>query len=876
MGSPDEGRQAERPRRGQRPLLAAGLLLVGLGVLILVQAARLHGRPPTGPDAAVAPGLERAERIEAAFGALSGWNLLVVTLDTTRADRLGVYGNTAIETPVVDGLAHEGVLFADAVTPVPATLPAHSSLMTGLYPPRHGVRANGTFRLEPAQLTLAEILEEHGYRNAAAVSAYVLDSSYGLDQGFETYLDDLSRGIQHAPQTFRERPAELANEAVSGWLAEHADEPFFLWMHYFDAHAPYLAPEPFRSRYRQDPYAGEIAYADHQLGRLLAELERHGVRERTLVVVTADHGEGLGEHGEFTHSLLLHDATLRVPLVLHAPGALPPGRVIERQASLVDVLPTVLDLLGIEAPAELDGHSFLGELGPAPRPTYVETLATQTLHGWAPLFGVRREDWKYVLAPRPELYDLEVDPAELANLAPEHPELVEELQRELDELAGQDRAREGEVVAGAPLDDVSREALAALGYVITASQSESPREAMDPKDGVRYWERVQGAVAQRNAGKIEAAIETLEAAVEEVPRDVFALQMLAGAYRIQGRSEEALEANQAAEELEQSNPAIPLFAASLHLDRLQLDEAEAAIERARRIEEGHPVVEALRARVAELRGKREEAHRHLRLALALDRGTNRARILNQQADLHLSAGESEDARDAFEAALALDAFNGDVHAGLAEVLWRAGEKEEARRHLAQGLHYQPVQPRALSVRCGMEIAEGRLERAIASCERALEITPVYGPAHANLGLAYRQLDQPERAEEIYRQGIERAPGYPPTYRNLAQLLLRLGREKEAAASFERAALLDPYDSVALANLGVFHLKIGRAESAQQLLERAVEVDPDYAFAHKQLAVLLASHGEETRAREHFARSLELDPTQPDAGAIRFQLDQPIP
>ncbi|MBW2233014.1 MAG: sulfatase-like hydrolase/transferase [Deltaproteobacteria bacterium] len=878
MAPVEQSGQEEGSRWGQRLVLVAAVLLVGAGGVTLLVAAMLHWRSlPVSPARRISgppwAALEPADRIEATSGALAGWNVLVVTLDTTRADRLGAYGNREIETPVLDKLAREGLLFANAMTTVPATMPAHSSLMTGLYPFHHGVRANGTFRLEEEQITLAEILSNRGVRTAAAVSAYVLDSSYGLDQGFESYLDDLTRGIQHAPQMFRERPAELANQAAVEWLRGHVDERFFLWLHYFDPHAPYLPPEPFRLRYLDNPYDGEIAYVDQQLGVLLDELVALGVRDRTLVVVTADHGEGLGEHGEFTHSLFLYDATLRVPLIVHAPTALPQGRVIERQVSLVDVVPTVLDLLGIDAPGGLDGRSLLDQLPPEPRPIYVETLATMTLHGWAPLFGVRREDFKYVFAPRPELYDLRHDPGELENLFEERSGIARELHRVLVDLAGEDPHLVAPIVPNMEVDDASREALAALGYIVTTGEAAEEDAPIDPKDGIAHWERVQRGVFQRNSGDAVGAIKTLEAALEAVPRDVFALQVLAGAYLLQGRAEEALERALAAETLEGSNPSIPLLVASVHLDRRELERAEAAIGRARAIQADDPHADSLAARVAALRGDAGEALRLLQRALALDRGARRAQLLNQLADLHLERGSRDEARTAFEEALETDAFNGQSHAGLAEILWDDGNADKAHWHLAQGLRFNPVQPRALSVLCGVRMAEKRFEAAIAACERALEITPVYGPAHANLGLAYRRKGDLARAEQVYRNGIERAPGYAALYQNLAQLLLRQGREEEAAATFERAALLDPDNAVVLANLAVYHIKIGRSDSARLLLTRAVQVDPDYAFAHKQLGVLSLAEQDKSRAQFHLARSLALDPSQPDAGMIRFQLDQ---
>ena len=296
-----------------------------------------------------------AEHVEAAPGRLRDWNLIVVTTDTTRADHLHAYGNQSVATPVLDALARDGVLFAEATTPSPATLPAHSSLLTGLYPIHHGARANGTFRLGGEVETLAERLRGAGYRTGAVISAFVLDSRFGLDQGFELYHDDLSAGIKLSPHMFRERAAELTNEPAVRGCASTPTSASSCGCTTSTRTPPISPPEPFRSEYGSDPYDGEIAYADSQIGALLAELDDLGVRDRTLVVYTADHGEGLGEHGEDTHSLLTYDATLHVPLVLSAPAALPRGRVIASPVSLVDVVPTVLSLLGLPREGALDG-----------------------------------------------------------------------------------------------------------------------------------------------------------------------------------------------------------------------------------------------------------------------------------------------------------------------------------------------------------------------------------------------------------------------------------------------------------------------------------------------------------------------------------------
>jgi len=294
--TPDPRRPA---RRTSLLWYVTGAVLICLGSFIWLAPRNSYDSDITGR---VLRELTPADRIVSEPGALKDWNVLLITMDTTRADHLGCYGNRGVETPVLDQLARDGVLFAKAITPVPATLPAHSSMMTGQYPFHHGARANGTFKLTEENETLAEILRSNGYRTGAAISAFVLDGQYGLDQGFETFADDLTNGIKHSPQMFRERPAELTNEPVFNWLEANHDEPFFFWVHYFDPHAVYLPPEPFRSRYAQNLYNGEIAYVDAQIGKLLDYL---GPRRRLGAAWGADaFTTGLRQHAARAFDLL--------------------------------------------------------------------------------------------------------------------------------------------------------------------------------------------------------------------------------------------------------------------------------------------------------------------------------------------------------------------------------------------------------------------------------------------------------------------------------------------------------------------------------------------------------------------------------------------
>ncbi len=823
----------------------------------------------------IMPELVACERIELEPAALRGWNVLLITTDTTRADHLACYGNRGIETPVLDELARSGVLCAQAVTPSPATLPGHSSLLTGLYPFNHGARANGTFKLDEKNVTLAEVLKEQGYRTGAAISAFVLDGQFGTNQGFDEYHDDLTMGVKHAPQMFRERPAELTNVAVKAWLKDNANQRFFYWAHFFDPHATYLPPEPFRSKYSQNLYDGEIAYVDSQIGDLLSYLDELGIRDHTLVIVTADHGEGLGEHGEQTHSLLIYDGTLHVPMIFSAPGAIPGGKVLQSQVSLVDVMPTLLEMLGVHPPGNLDGRSLLQAAPSTPRPVYVETLSTMTLHGWAPLLGVRRDDYKFILAPEPELYDLRADPHELDNLYESHSDPAMDLRAELITFVGEDPWLAARATQNAELKPDAIRRLEALGYVSSTPTDDGPADSLeqlpDPKEMIYHWEDVQKAVAMRNLGDIAGAIKQLTACVESVPRDVFAMQILGGAYAAHGEPDKALETFLRALELSPNDTGLYMGVANMYMTLGRLEKAHETAKRVQELDPEHGDVYVLLGRLAWYQNNEDEAFALLARAVELDPGSAGPHACNLRGEIHFQAARFEQARAAFGRTIEIDGLNGDAHDGLARILIQEGNYEDAKRELGLALRFQPANARALATLGGILSDEGEYDNALTLLGRALEMNPRFGYALNNLALTYRRQEKLELAEEKYEEAIECNPRLDLPYVNLAQLYLMQGREDDAIARFRQAIRVNPSNAIALTNVGTYYLRDGRVEDACALLRRAVRVKPDYALAHKHLGAALLDMGQTQAAMTHLRTSLELDPTQADAGQMRFQL-----
>lgn len=546
-GSP----QTPRPFRSQPAVwIAAGILIIAAATAGYFLLRNGSGERPWDPSQE-APG---------------SWNVLLVSLDTTRPDRLAACGGGPVATPTLDRVLGEGFLFTEMITPAPNTLPAHASLMTGLNPYAHGVRENVEHALPPSARTVSEEFQESGYATAAFVAGFVLDRRFGLAQGFEFYEDRLwgpEPGL--GPQTVELRGGLVAERAVR-WIGEHAagrrsgeeTRPFFLFVHFFDAHAPYIPPPPYDRAYRGDPYNGELAYQDACLARVLDAIEAQGEAARTLVWVISDHGEALGEHGEPQHSIFLYDCTVRTVSILRLPpgsgryAAGEPRLRIGAQTSLISVAPTLLDLLGIAAAAGADGRA-LGEgrsLVPLLRgepwdaePTYCETLSPLITYNWAPLYAVRTTDHKYIRAPESELYDLSADPGEMRNIIADDPRRAVRLSDALDDYLRRSPAEDGGARRVPTAEE--RERLRSLGYISGSGPSDgggaSDAEALpDPKKmlaafDVRYQE-AKGLLHQR---RFAEAAGILREALRVDPLNSALLLNLATALRGADQTDEA-------------------------------------------------------------------------------------------------------------------------------------------------------------------------------------------------------------------------------------------------------------------------------------------------------------------------------------------------
>jgi arylsulfatase A-like enzyme/tetratricopeptide (TPR) repeat protein len=519
-----------------------------------------------------------ADRVPAVHGALAGANVLLITLDTTRAGRLANYGNQRIATPALDRIAAEGVLFSNALATAPTTLPSHASIMTGLYPVHHGARANGRFRLAEEHDTLAEILREQGYSTAAVVSAFVLDSRYGLAQGFEVYNDAMRADGFNQALGASERRAEITTTHALSWLSK-VSAPFFLWVHYFDPHANYDPPKPFSAQYRRNLYDGEIAYVDAQIDRLLAHLDESGISERTLVVVAGDHGEGLAEHNELTHGYLLYDVTLKVPLILRGGPALGAGIHIADRVSVVDIAPTVLALLGIGPPSIIDGVD-LTQPPPSDRRIFAETYHGWMEYGWAPLLSVHGDNFKYIHGPDPELYDLRADPFERQNIIGSNPEHAASLLADLERLFGHEVTSDSAITPNASMSNEELARLRALGYAFGgAGEDDNAVSRPDPKTRIELVNRIfEITCYYEPKGLLEESVRLLEDLADRFPDSYVVLFNLGNAYWKNSRLADAAGALAECVAMRPSAPEARHRLAQVHMEQNAYDEAIALLE----------------------------------------------------------------------------------------------------------------------------------------------------------------------------------------------------------------------------------------------------------------------------------------------------------
>jgi arylsulfatase A-like enzyme/Tfp pilus assembly protein PilF len=707
-------------------------------------------------------------------------NLLVITLDTIRTDRIGAYGSAKARTPAIDGLARRGVLFEHCVAAAPLTLPSHTSLFTGTYPVFHGVRDNGDFVVPPDLTTLAELFQARGYRTGAFVGAFVLDSRWGLKKGFQTYADDFDLHQEDVVSIGDiRRPGNEVVDRALAWLRTSSSTPFFVWVHLYDPHAPYDPPSPFKEEYPSDPYSAEVAFADAQIGRLIRFLEESGEARRTMVVFAGDHGESLGEHGERGHGFFAYQQTLRVPFMVALPAAKSAGVRSPETVSLVDVFPTVAQLFGIPIPAQAQGRSLepllFGQGAWSEKPQYAETYYAKLHYGWSPLTSIQERRYQFIESSEPELYDLESDPQETENLLVKNPALAAAMRGRLEAIAGAlgKNARS----AGHKSDPETIAKLASLGYLSGSIRPDSPQDKTlpSPRSKIATYNRLNEARDAAANGQWRSAETILEGITRTDPEVIDAYSSLGGVRAKQGRFAEAIPAYREAMRRRPDDPALVIGFATTLLKGDRPEEAERILHDALLAIPSDPRLFFLLGTVQEAQGHDDEAITSFRKTLELNPRSAPAHA--SLAAIYGKRGEASALEEEAKQALALDPKVEGVHFARAEALAREGKSQEAIAEYLQETQAAPADVRPVYALAGLYRKLGRTSDEEAALKKSIELAPRFAPAYLHLA----------------KLALDRGMGYPEAIR-LVRAALDLHPRGEDLA-FADFLLADLYNRV---------------------------------------------------------------------------------
>ena len=787
-------------------------------------------------------------------------NVIFITVDTLRSDHLGCYGYGGVKTPNIDGLAERGTMFKNAISQVPLTLPSHCSLFTSTYPQFNAVRDNGRDRLEQSAVTLAERMQENGYATAAFVGAFVLDSKFGLDQGFDTYGDHMPRkyGADIIEHMAAERTADKVTDAAVRWLRDKKASKNFLWVHYFDPHAVYNPPEPYSEIYKDNLYDGEIAFTDEHIGVLLAAVKELKLDEEPLIIFAADHGEGLGEHGEFGHSVFVYDTTVKVPLIFSCPGLVAEGKVIEEQVRLTDVMPTILDFLQVEKNKEIQGKSLIGlmkgRIKSLNLPAYSESLHAKLRYNWSELQSFRTAEWKYIKSPEPELYNIKEDPQELVNLAGSRMDVVKELDNRLETFLTETSSSQVPATA-VEMDEETKRKLMSLGY-IGGSAAPSSEEPV-PRKQIQIMEKMNLSFRMANEGLIDKAIEGFREVLQIDPRNTQANVHLAKCLTGLGKHDDALTYLEIADFCGPNDPEIITSIGSSYLKKHEIDKALQKLNKAIALDPRYAEAYYNRGTAYEKSGHYQRAIADFDKAIALD--PQHASAHSNRGVAFDKSGNHQQAMADYDKAIGLDPEFAEAHYNRAGAYDMSGNYQRAIADYDRAIELKPKYAQAYANRGVAYQKAGNLQQAIKDYDRAIELEPGDVAVYSNRGAAYQRSGDPRRAIEDYNRAIELNPQYAEAYSNRGVAFQRLGNLQRAMADYGKAIELSPQDAKAYYNRGLAYEKSGELRQAIRDYGSVTELAPRFALAYEHLAKAYEKNEKYTEAIETWKRVLEINP-----------------
>jgi len=725
------------------------------------------------------------------------FNVILITLDTTRADRLGCYGYSRIETPVLDGLAARGVKFESCIAQTPLTLPSHSSIFTGTLPFFHGVRDNGGFILPEELTTIAEVFKGGGYATSAFIGAYVLDSKWGLNQGFDTYYDqfDLSK-FEKISLGSVQRPAnEVLDEALR-WLGENKRSKFFTWIHLYDPHTPYEPPPPFAEKYPKSPYLGEIAFVDSQLARIGHFLEEDGLAENSLLVIAGDHGESLGEHGESSHGFFIYQEALHVPLIFVTPIPRFRGLSVPAVVSLVDIMPTVLEMAGLPVPAEVQGESlvpfFFKPEDDGDRYAYSETYYPRFHYGWSELSGFQNKRYKLIIAPQKELYDLAADADEMRDLSSAETEVLARLETAAAKFVAE-RSQNAHEVDYRQIDPETRERLAALGYIgsFTDPKKLEGRTLGNPKEKIVVFNELSRAREMGMDGKTDEAIAIIQGIIATDPEINDAYFSIGNIYFKARKFKEAISYFEQALERKPDDTFCVMNIANSYLNMGQPAQGEAFV------------------------------------AEYLKKGFSDPQLYYLLGTLTFLQEKYDEALKYYGECLSTNSDSAASHNAMAAIFIVRDDLASAEKHIVSAMAIDPRLTNLNYNRAELLEKQGRLQEAVEAYQKELEVSPQHFKASFNLSRLFRMMGRGDDEERYLRMTMEINPEFPLSYFYLARLYLNRGRAFEEAVRLTKRGIELRPDRKELP-LGYFLLadlysRLGDAAQAEEYARKGQEL-----------------------------------------------------
>lgn len=754
-------------------------------------------------------------------------NVLLITLDTTRADRIGCYGYEKAVTPGLDALAQRGTLFEQTFCQVPITLPSHATILTGKYPRQHGISHNGRERLASDQITLAHLARDAGYKTGAFVAAFVLDARFGLGQAFDVYADDMETNDRSNNPLEWEQPANVVTDRALTWLETVKSTPFFCWVHYFDPHDPYAPPADFKN-VGADPYDGEIAFMDSQLRRLTDWLAKSGLEDSTLVVVVGDHGESFGEHKEVGHTLFLYDTNIHVPMIFAHPKLIETGHRVSTVVETLDVFSTIAELQNWKVPQGVAGRSLVPALQGKqldPGRAYSESLYGMRTYGWCEQRSLTTDRWKYISSVKPELYDRKADPGEIKNLVDEHPDRAREFR---DSLRQMFEAMPIGTADGAEFDLRAEQALRDIGYVggspLTSNDFLS-EDKPDPKENLDILKLLTLARKATRAGEHEVAVFHLLNIKDRAPESS-EIQSLFGVALLNLYDKQAERLNGVG-------------------DFMLLEKAVDAFGRTIELDPKNEMAMAALGDVFVRQKKYEDAIRQYRRVL--EGGSPYPEIHLQLAAALRAAGKPQQAIEEWKRAIELAPESADAYYQLGSFHLEMGHHNEAIRYLHDAVRFNHENARA-HYNLGLALFNlQQFEAAATEFKIASQLDPDHGDAAINLGIAQFEAGQIGPAQGTLMQASQNPKTAAEAFYNLGVMMEKQNRPRMAMGFYDKACLLKPDHLQAVHRAVALLLSERASKRAVEILRNAIKAYPnDVALLNTLASVLATSNKDAVR------------------------------